>query len=120
MTDSMELLPSLWEGSYSCPNETSQTLQMNIPLQQPGDVQVSANLSFGGIVLTAGGTFFMHHLVISGHPSPNDRNITNAILVGDQQQKNLTYITGVIAFTVSNEERKCPFTLNMKKCKYGN
>ena len=114
----MELLPSLWEGSYSCPNETSQTLQMNIPLQQPGDVVVSANLSFGGIVLTAGGSFFMHRLTISGHPSPNDRNITNAILVGDQQQKNLTYMIGIITITVLKEDsRKCPFTLNMKKCK---
>ena len=120
MTDSMELLPSLWEGSFSCPNEISQTLQMNIPLQQPGDVVVYANLSFGGIILPAGGSFFMHHLVISGRPSPNDRNITNGILVGDQHQKNLTYITGVITLTFSNEERKCPFTLNMKKCKYGN
>ena len=118
MADSMELLPSLWEGSYSCPNELPQTLQMNIPLQQPGDVVVSANLSFGGTILTARGSFFNHRLIISGRPNPNDRNITNIILSGDQQVKNLTYMIGDVILKVSKEERKCPFTLNMKKCKY--
>ncbi|XP_052686989.1 uncharacterized protein LOC128166095 isoform X1 [Crassostrea angulata] len=104
--DSNELLPSLWMGSYACPDGISHIIQVNVTQRKVGSIEMTAVLTFEGISTIATGTF--------GHRSLNIQskdNNTSVILYGTQPANNLTTMTG----DLTKDGKSCPLTLNMQK-----
>lgn len=109
-TDSTELLPSLWEGSYICPDETSQTIQMNITKKKSGSIKTSAILALNGISVFASGTYGFGMLYIQNDQT--NQNVSSVTLRVTQPSNNLTTMGGLLKI----DEKKCSVTLNMQKC----
>lgn len=107
-SDANELLPSLWEGIYACPDGNSHTIQVNVTQRKVSSILMSAVLTFEGISTTASGTF--------GHRTLNIQSNENktVILYAEQPQNSLTTMDGDFEI----DGNKCPVTLNMQKCEY--
>ncbi|XP_061181618.1 uncharacterized protein LOC133190156 [Saccostrea echinata] len=108
--DSTELLPSLWEGFYTCPRGSSQIIQMNVTQRNKDEILTSAVLTFDGISVTASGSYGYRTLLIQGRP--NQKNITDVKLHGVQPPSNLSSMAGEIIF---NGDKKCGVVLNLQK-----
>lgn len=108
-SDSRELLPSLWEGTYICPDGNSHTIQMNVTQRIASSIQTSAVLAYEGILTTASGTYGHRTLNIQG-----DGNKTSVVLYAAQPAINLTTMSGDFEI----DGNRCSVTLNMQKCKY--
>lgn len=108
-SDSRELLPSLWEGTYICPDRNSHSIQMNVTQRIASSIQTSAVLVFEGILSTASGTYGHRTLNIQG-----DGNKTSVVLYAQQPAINLTTMSGDFEI----DGNRCSVTLNMQKCKY--
>lgn len=106
-SDSNELLPSLWMGSYACPDGISHIIQVNVTQRKVGSIDMTAVLAFEGISTTASGTYGHRSLNIQSH-----ENNTTVILYGNQPANNLTTMTG----DLTKDGKICPLTLNMQKC----
>lgn len=108
-SDSRELLPSLWEGTYICPDGNSHTIQMNVTQRIASSIQTSAVLAYEEILTTASGTYGHRTLNIQG-----DGNKTSVVLYAQQPAINLTTMSGDFEI----DGNRCSVTLNMQKCKY--
>lgn len=109
-SDSRELLPSLWDGTYICPDDgNSHKIQMNVTQRKAGNIQMSAVLAYEGILTTAFGTY--------GHRTLNiqsNENKTSVILYAIQPAINLTTMSGDFEI----DGNRCSVTLNMQKGEY--
>lgn len=105
-------MPSLWEGTYVCPDGNSQTVKMNVTQREADNILTTAVLAFGGISLTASGTYGYGTLFIQNNQK--DLNKTSVILHVNQQSNNLTTMKGELTIN----RNKCQIVLNMQKCEY--
>jgi hypothetical protein len=113
-TDSTELLPSLWVGTYTCPGELPQGIQMNVTQRNTDDIFTSTVLSFAGISVSTTGTYGFRQLLTQG--TSNQNNITVVKLHGTQSPVNLSTITGSLEINQNSSKRQCPLVLNLQKC----
>ncbi|XP_048762393.2 mucin-22-like [Ostrea edulis] len=112
--DSTELLPSLWVGTYTCPGESPQVIQMNVIPRNADEIFTSAVLSFAGISVTTRGTYGYRQLLTQG--TMNQGNITDVIFHGSQPPMNLSSMSGDLEINQkSSGKKKCTVVLNMRK-----